>query len=274
MCQAAQPHKPFLKWVGGKSRVIQHVVTRLPRGRRLIEPFVGGGAIFLGSDFEEYVLGDSNRHLIELYQAVSLRQGEFVDVASTLFEEKYRSPAAYAKVRAAFNEERDSLTRAAQFLYLNKFGFNGLCRYNKSGVFNVPYGHPSRVPGFPAKEIEAFSKKAAQANFVNDDFVAIMQWARPGDVVYCDPPYLDRDGAKSFTGYGANGFDMGRQMQLASLARELAAQGVPVVISNHDCCAARELYAGAEIYTYSARRSISGAGERRGSVDEMLAIFR
>ncbi|MFM0557759.1 DNA adenine methylase, partial [Paraburkholderia sediminicola] len=68
--QAAKPYKPFLKWVGGKSRVLQHVTSRLPHGRRLVEPFVGGGAVFLGTDFEEYLLGDSNGHIIELYEEV------------------------------------------------------------------------------------------------------------------------------------------------------------------------------------------------------------
>jgi DNA adenine methylase len=271
--QAAQPHKPFLKWVGGKSRVLQHVVPRLPRGRRLIEPFVGGGAIFLGTEFEEYLLGDSNSHLIELYQEVSARPDELVDVARKFFEEEYRSPERYLEVRAAFNKESDTLTRAAQFIYLNKFGFNGLCRYNNSGAFNVPFGHPARIPSLPLKAILAFSEKATRARFVNNDFVSVMQCARPGDVVYCDPPYLDRDGSRSFTAYGPDGFSIERQQELANIAKELAMEGIPVVISNHECEAARDLYAGASIFTYSARRSVSATGDVRGDVKELLAVF-
>jgi DNA adenine methylase len=272
--QAAPSSRPFLKWVGGKSRVLQHVLPRLPHGRRLIEPFVGGGSVFLGTGFEAYLLGDSNNYLIELYQEVSVRPNEFIEVARALFDEQNRSPERYLDLRTAFNQESNKLMRAAQFLYLNKFGFNGLCRHNKSGAFNVPYGHPPRVPGFPLKEILAFSEKAKRATFVNDDFASVMKRARVGDVVYCDPPYLDRDYAKSFTAYGANRFDMVRHKELAQLARTLAHSGVPVVISNHDCEAARELYAGSEIHTLSANRSISAASERRGSVDELLAIFR
>ncbi|WP_207005062.1 DNA adenine methylase [Trinickia mobilis] len=273
--QAARPTKPFLKWVGGKSRVLQHIVSRLPRGRRLIEPFVGGGAVFLGSDFEEYLLADKNAHLIELYQEVSTRPHAFIELAQTFFDEEYLSQSRYLEVRAAFNAEQDRLMRAAQFLYLNKFGFNGLCRYNRSGIFNVPYGRPARTPRLPVAEILAFSEKAKRATFYPSDFVEVMASARPGDVVYCDPPYLDRDDASSFEAYSATGFDVARQRQLADLANDLAAYGVPVVISNHDCSTARELYAGAaEIHPYSARRSVSAARDKRGAVAEIVAVFR
>lgn len=164
--------------------------------------------------------------------------------------------------------------RAAQFVYLNRFGFNGLCRYNKSGGFNVPYGHPTRLPRFPRYEMLAFRTKARRAMFIHNDFAAVMRAAQRGDVVYCDPPYLNRDNAPSFTGYGPGGFNLTRQLELASLAKDLATNGVPVVISNHDCEMARKLYADAEIFSYSARRSISAAGNIRGEVGELLAVFR
>ncbi|REG49552.1 DNA adenine methylase Dam [Paraburkholderia sp. BL6669N2] len=272
--QAAPSSRPFLKWVGGKSRVLQHVLPRLPHGRRLIEPFVGGGAIFLGTDYEEYLLGDSNSHLVELYREVAARPHEFIEVALPLFDESYRSQERYLEIRASFNNGSSGLLRAAQFLYLNKHGFNGLCRYNKKGTFNVPYGHPPRVPTFPHGQILGFANKARRATFVDGDFVTVMRSAVRGDVVYADPPYCDRDGAASFTGYGAVGFGMDRQQELAQLARELASRGVAVAISNHDCEFARELYAGAEIHSYSARRSVSADVDKRGNVGELLAIFR
>jgi DNA adenine methylase len=89
--KAALPGRPFLKWVGGKSRILQQIVPRLPHGRRLIEPFVGGGAVFLGTGFEEYLLNDSNVHLIELYRAVSERPIEFMNLASSFFVDNNRS---------------------------------------------------------------------------------------------------------------------------------------------------------------------------------------
>lgn len=266
--------KSPLKWVGGKQRLLNHLLPKLPDGKRLIEPFVGGGSVFLGSNYEGYVLGDTNGHLIELYQTISEKPDSFCTIAEKLFVEESLSSERYNELRGMFNTEHNPEVRGALFLYLNKFGFNGLCRYNKAGKFNVPFGWPSSVPRFPRDEILAFAQKAKTATFVHRDFTEVMMSAKLGDVVYCDPPYLDRDNASSFKAYSATGFDLTRHRELAECARKLAASGIPVAISNHDCIAARELYAGAEIHTFYARRSISAAAERRGDVAEILAVFR
>lgn len=265
--------KPFLKWVGGKRRLLDHLLPKLPAGNRLIEPFVGGGSVFLGTDYESYVLGDANGHLIELYQAVAKDPDALMVEAERLFVEENLSPERYNELREKFNVARDPLVRGALFVYLNKHGFNGLCRYNKSGKFNVPFGRPRRVPRFPREEILAFAQKARAATFVHGDFVEVMMSAKLGDIIYCDPPYLDRDDIPSFKAYAATGFDLVRHRELAECARRLAACGIPVAISNHDCAAARELYAGAKIHTFYARRSISGIAEGRGDVAEILAIY-
>ncbi|MGF6505877.1 DNA adenine methylase [Paraburkholderia sp. 32] len=266
--------RPFLKWVGGKSRLLENLLPKLPDGSRLIEPFVGGGSVFLGANYEKYVLGDTNRHLIELYQAVSKNPDAFVAEAEKLFVEENRSPERYNELREAFNAECDPLKRGALFLYLNKHGYNGLCRYNKAGRYNVPFGWPNRVPRFPRGQILAFAQKARAATFMHKDFAEVMMSARLGDVVYCDPPYLDRDSASSFKAYSASGFDLARHRELAERAKELAACGIPVAISNHDCAAARELYAGAEVHVFYARRSVSSTAAQRGEVAEILAIYR
>jgi DNA adenine methylase len=238
-----------------------------------VEPFVGGGSVFLGTDFSEYLLGDNNPHLISFYREVATHPEQFIEIASSFFCETYRSKEQYLEVRRAFNETSESILQAAQFLYLNKFGFNGLCRYNRSGKFNVPYGHKSRVPRFPREEILNFARKAQRATLVCGDFASVMQNAKPGDVVYCDPPYLDRDEAASFRAYGPNEFSFDKQRALAELARELAGRGIPVAISNHDCAAARELYSGAKIVEFTVRRSVSAADGARGKVAELLAVF-
>jgi DNA adenine methylase len=271
---AAPTLKPPIKWAGGKGRIINEILSRLPAGRRLIEPFVGGASVFLASRYDEYLLGDSNRHLIDLYSSIAHRFDDLVAATSRYFVEEYRSKERYLEVRSAFNREQDLLERSAQFLYLNRFGFNGLCRYNKFGDFNVPYGNPARVPRLPLERMVAFREKAASATFVVGDFVSVMQQAVPGDVVYCDPPYLDMDSAgKSFTAYGASGFAFDRQQELASMARTLASRGIPVLISNHACEAARTLYEGAELFEFEARRSISADASRRGTARELLAFF-
>ncbi|AMV48254.1 Dam family site-specific DNA-(adenine-N6)-methyltransferase [Paraburkholderia caribensis] len=271
---AASASKPPLKWAGGKSRIIEEILRRLPAGQRLIEPFVGGASVFLASRYDAYLLGDSNHHLIDLYNSIVHRFDELVAATSMYFAEEYRNKERYVEVRSAFNREQDLLERSVQFLYLNRFGFNGLCRYNRSGEFNVPYGNPGRVPRLPLERMAAFREKAARATFVAGDFVDLMRQAVPGDVVYCDPPYFDRGTAtKSFTGYSASGFSLGRQRELAEMARTLAARGIPVLISNHDCEVARSLYDGAEFHRLEARRSISADASRRGSAIELLALF-
>jgi DNA adenine methylase len=97
----AKATRPFLKWAGGKSRLLSHIIPALPSGRRLIESFVGGGAVFLNTEvFEEYLLGDSNRHLIELYRTVAERPQEFTDLTSSFFDGEYRTPERYWRCAA------------------------------------------------------------------------------------------------------------------------------------------------------------------------------
>ncbi|MGA9914399.1 MAG: Dam family site-specific DNA-(adenine-N6)-methyltransferase [Paraburkholderia sp.] len=259
--------------MGGKSRLLAQLLPALPRGSRLIEPFFGGAAVFLATNFSDYLLGDSNPHLIELYRTVAQQLEQFIEMALPFFNEGCRSKERFLEIRSTFNEANESLHRAAQFLYLNKFGFNGLCRYNRSGQFNVPYGHHVRLPRFPREEIMSCAKKAQRATFVHADFASVMRMARSGDVVYCDPPYLDRDGAASFRAYSPGEFCFERQRELANLARELAERGIPVAISNHDCAAAREIYSGATILDFSVRRSVSASSDSRGQIAELLAVF-
>lgn len=271
---AASASKPPLKWAGGKSRIIDEILHRLPTGRRLIEPFVGGASVFLASNYDHYLLADSNRHLIEFYGSVVNHLDELIALTVPYFTEEYRSKERYLEVRSAFNQAEESLERSAQFLYLNRFGFNGLCRYNQSGEFNVPYGKHARVPRLPVERLVAFREKAARATFVAADFISVMQKAVLGDVVYCDPPYLNRDSTgKSFIGYGPSGFGFDRQQELAAMARALAGRGIPVLISNHACDAAKSLYDGAELFQFAVRRSISADASRRGKAVELLALF-
>ncbi|NPT47164.1 Dam family site-specific DNA-(adenine-N6)-methyltransferase [Paraburkholderia sp. 1N] len=150
--KSAKAAKPPLKWVGSKSRLLAQLLPALPHGNRLVEPFVGGGAVFLGTNFSDYLLGDSNSHLIELYRTVAEQPEQFIEMALPFFSESYRSQERFLEIRSAFNEAKEGLLRAAQFLYLNRFGFNGLCRYNRSGQFNVPYGHHVCVPSFPERK--------------------------------------------------------------------------------------------------------------------------
>src|SRR5690606_5209354 len=116
--------------------------------------------------------------------------------------EEHRSAEAYARIRARFNAEADPFERAVLLPYLNRFGFNGLFRVNSKGMFNVPYGQPKMPPYFRWDAMEAASRKLQRCIILNGGFCAAIEIAGEGDVVYCDPPYVD-DAAPSFTGYTA-----------------------------------------------------------------------
>jgi DNA adenine methylase len=245
----------------------------LPKGRRLIEPFVGGASVFLASDYPSYLLADANVDLIQLYRLVQQDVAAVIDAGQNLFTPTNMRDEAFRNHRKGFNTTRDALHKSALFLYLNKFGFNGLCRYNRRGELNVPYGKPAKLPRLPVSELEAFAARSANAEFRASDFVDVMKAASRGDVVYCDPPYLDTNHAASFTGYTKGGFNFDQQRELASIAEFLARKGVPVVISNHDTDDARHLYRNARLHTATVRRSISGVAQTRRPAAELIAVF-
>lgn len=264
--------RPFLKWAGGKYRLLDKLVPHL-KGKKLIEPFVGSGAVFLNIPFERYTLGDINPDLINLYECLKKERNKFVNYCRSFFTPENNHQAAYLAFRAEFNSGLKGRRRAALFVYLNRHGFNGLCRYNKSGGFNVPFGRYVK-PYFPEKEMHHFIQESKKAKFVCGDFVSLMNRARKGDVVYCDPPYVPLSPTASFTSYAAQGFSYDQQVELAYRAMHLADRGVKVVISNHDNAITRKIYEDAKIESFPVRRFISCDGNKRGSAKELLAIYQ
>jgi DNA adenine methylase len=265
--------RPFLKWAGNKYQIVSRITEFLPPGERLVEPFVGSAALFLNSDYPRYLLADANGDLINLYRHLQ-REGEaFIAHCRELFVPENNVNERYYELRTAFNAAADGRDKAALFLYLNKHGYNGLCRYNSKGGFNVPFGRYRR-PYFPEKEMRHFLSKAERAEFVQANFAATMAAAAPGDVVYADPPYHPLSATANFTSYHAAPFGEAEQRQLAQLAAQLAQRGVPSLLSNHDAPFIRELYAGAEIRSFAVQRYISCQGNARNKAQELLALFR
>ncbi len=270
---ATPRHATVLKWAGNKSKIAKQILATLPRGERLIEPFTGSAAVFMQSDYPRYLLSDSNQDLINLYQLLKSRGPAYIKQARRLFVAENNTRERYLALREEFNHCRsDTMRRAALFLYLNRHGFNGLCRYNSKGIYNVPFGQ-YRTISFPEQAIEFFIHKAHHAEIKRQDFAQTMQDSTVGDVIYCDPPYLPLSATASFTAYDKEDFSLAQQEQLAELARECAARGVPVLLSNHDTPLARELYTGAELFELQVRRNISCKGDGRGKANELLALF-
>jgi DNA adenine methylase len=266
--------KPFLKWAGGKLRIVDRIKTVLPVGRRLVEPFVGSGALFLNTDFDAYLLADVNPDLINLYRQLQQEGQGFIDYCFTFFTAATNSETAFYRLRQQFNQTIDGREKAALFVYLNKHCYNGLCRYNAKGAFNVPFGR-YKQPYFPAVEMAHFQQKAQQACFQVQDFVATMAAAEAGDVVYCDPPYTPLSATANFTSYSASIFGVAEQHKLAAMAEELRSRGITVLISNHDTPFTRALYATADEHLYfGVQRHISCDGANRSKADEVLAVYR
>ena len=273
LANANGDQRPFLKWAGNKYRVLPHIRLRLPPGKRLVEPFAGSGAVFLNTDYDHYLLTDTNPDLILLYNTLKAEGAEFVRYCRRLFQPGNNTPERYYALRDAFNRARQSRHKAALFVYLNRHGYNGLCRYNKQGGFNVPFGRYVR-PHFPEAEMLAFHQRAQRAEFRVQSFEETLRDTRKGDVVYCDPPYVPLSASASFTSYSRGGFDLEQQRHLAELAAETAARGIPVLISNHDTPFTRKAYAAAtELDSFPVHRSISCNGARREAARELLALF-
>ncbi|HDI6118167.1 TPA: Dam family site-specific DNA-(adenine-N6)-methyltransferase, partial [Escherichia coli] len=132
--------RPIFKWVGGKFSELPIVLEHLPHGKRLIEPFVGGGSVFTNAGFRHNLLNDINGDLINFYQTLQRERHSLVTLSYSFFQ-NYNNADAYLEVREAFNRGKyDQLHHAAAFLYLNRHCFNGVTRYNQNGEFNVGYG--------------------------------------------------------------------------------------------------------------------------------------
>lgn len=264
--------KPFLKWAGSKYKIIDRITSSLPPGNRLIEPFVGSGAVFLNTNYYNYIVGDTNSDLINLYNCVKDKGLDFIDYAKHLFVKKNNEQEVFYSLRAEFNETLNLERKSAIFIYLNRHCFNGLCRYNSSNKFNVPFGRYSN-PTFPEKEIINFFHKSQSVEFKVSNFTDTMKRAEIGDVVYCDPPYAPLNQTSNFTSYTKNEFTLDNQKELSNMASELMSKGICVVISNHDTEFTRSIYNAAEINFFDVQRFISSKAANRSKAPELLAIF-
>lgn len=265
--------RAFLKWAGGKYSLVEAINHVLPPADKLIEPFVGAGSVFLNSDYERYLLNDINADLITLYQTVKRRPKTFIQDARRFFTPQYNTAEAYYAMRRDFNQSADGYYRSLLFLYLNRHGYNGLCRYNASGQFNVPFGKYKK-PYYPEAELEFFAEKAKKAVFTCQPFQRSFHRARKGQVIYCDPPYLPLSPTASFTGYASGGFNLDEQAILAQKAEHAAfKRGISVLISNHDTSLSRLYYQQAELTPLQVNRFISQKGDSRHKVAELLAYY-
>ncbi|HCK5977931.1 TPA: Dam family site-specific DNA-(adenine-N6)-methyltransferase [Salmonella enterica] len=271
---AAEFERSIFKWAGGKFGVLEQIFRYLPEGKRLIEPFVGGGAVFMNAGYQENLLNDVNADLINFYKTLQREAHSLITLAHRFFQD-YNRQEGYLAVRNAFNKQvYDDLHRAAAFLFLNRHCFNGLTRYNQAGEFNVGYGK-YKTPYFPLQEMEAFLGAEGRSEFVCGDFAAVIEAAGEGDVIFCDQPYEPLPNTEGFTNYSGHDFKFEEQKRLVSLLTDAHRRGAKVLITNSGAPNIRELYhdSGFRVEPLFARRSVSCKGDTRGVAHDVLGIL-
>ncbi len=267
--------RPFLKWAGGKARLIDQYKPFLPvEFGSYHEPFLGGGALFfhlaarLQAQGKKAYLSDLNPELVNVYQCVR----DHVEPLIVLLKEhqERHGEARYYEVRSHI--QTDPIKRAARFIYLNKTCYNGLYRENAKGLFNVPIGR-YKNPKICAPELLRPASAALQlADISQRPFSAVIESAQSNDFVYFDPPYQPLSATSKFTAYSRYRFGEAEQIELKNLIAQLAAKKVQVLTSNSDCPFIRELYSDFQIKIITAARSINSKGSKRGKITEVLAI--
>jgi len=266
----------FLKWAGGKGRLLTQLETLFPPARsyqRYFEPFLGGGAVFFhlaakNSTLESY-LSDVNFELINCYTQVKESPDELLSGLTSMRNDKHH----FYKVRAQDITKMTEIERAVRLIYLNKTCFNGLYRVNRKGQFNVPFGKYKNPRIADEETITKASNLLTRANLLASPFDAIAIMAKKGDFVYFDPPYQPLSKTANFTSYTLSSFGMADQERLAALVDKLTEQGVKIMVSNSDTLEIRALYEklpGINIVTVSAARAINCHGDKRGVVSELV----
>lgn len=272
--EAHRPTHPFLKWAGGKRSLLDDLLGVLPKKRmaHYIEPFLGGGALFIELARQGRIgratLADRNRELVETWCAV---RDEPILVARA-FDTWPQDPDSYYAVRALDPGTLDAWHRAARMLYLNRNGFNGLYRLNQRGQFNVPYGSYKRPIYLDVENLVGVSKLLKGVEVVTADFEDVLSEAEAGDVVYCDPPYWPLSATSSFNAYDGSFFGPADQARLAASFKALGERRGYGVLSNSDTPETRKLYRGrrTRVRTVFAPRPINRNADGRQRISEIL----
>lgn len=264
------PVRPFVRWAGGKSRLLPHILPHIPeRIENYFEPFLGGGAVFLAAHEQingHATLADLNDHLVAAWVAMRDHQDSLVPLLDRYKERD--SKEFYYEVRAA--APTDLVERAARFLYLNGTSWNHLWRENsRTGAMNTPWGDRP-FKGFDEETLAQIKRVLRKATIQAADFRTVLAEARAGDFVYLDPPYLpiytkpgiEKEPTSKFNKYTAKVFELADLKELAELCSELSDRGVKWVMSNRDTEGVRELFASARVVGFTTHRSLAAQSRR------------
>lgn len=285
--------KPFVKWAGGKSQLLNEIRAKYPETiDKYCEPFVGGGAVLFdvlaNCHPKEVLINDINAELVNTYMQIKNNVDELIILLSDMQEGFWAKSDADRKVmylakRERFNDlkvngdEQVNLENAALFIFLNKTCFNGLYRVNSKGLFNVPMGAYKNPPICDAENLRLISQHLQNVQIKCGDYSECAEFIDENTFVYIDPPYRPLTATASFTSYSENEFGDKQQIELGRFVDEISAKGAKVVASNSDPKNADtgddffdDLYSSYSISRVSAKRMINSKASNRGSINELL----
>ena len=277
---------PIVKWVGGKRQLQDKILAEFTNSsfdvekNTYFEPFFGGGAILFALQPKKAVINDVNSKLVNLYRQVQSNLPELTREARKI-ESQYNSLAPdldaqlqfFLDKRKTFNSgQPHNPEHAALFLFLNKAGFNGMYRENARGDFNIPFGKRSTLNLLDDGNLNSVSELLQEVEILNGDFsTAVEDAAKPGDLVYFDPPYVPLNATSSFTNYTKDGFDPEMQEKLATMAKTLTERGVNVAISNSSRDIVKTIYGSKfKFEPLQATRMLAAKTSSRAPVTELL----
>ena len=285
--------KPFVKWVGGKSQLLNEIRRKYPQNiEKYCEPFVGGGAVLFDilQTFQpsEVLINDINKELINTYSQVKNSCEDLISQLNGL-QEKYKNLSEeerkilFYEKRNRYNEikindnEIEDLEKAALFIFLNKTCFNGLYRVNSKGFFNVPFNNAKNPLICDEDNLRSCSYLLQNVTLKVGDYKECESFIDEKTFVYIDPPYRPLTQTSAFTSYSENQFSDKEQIELADFIEKLSTNGATVVASNSDPKNSDEndnffdeLYADFEIERVFASRMVNSKGNGRGVIKELL----
>ena len=287
--------KPFIKWVGGKSQLIEQLNAQLPadfdslENITYIEPFVGGGAMLFYMlqhypNINHAIINDINPDLTTCYRTVRDNPKELIaslqDIENTylsLNTEEARKEF-FMVVRNRYNEKNlDPIENTTKFFFLNKTCSNGLYRVNKKGLFNVPFGRYSNPTICNPETILKDSELLQRVEILNGDFEGTFEYAQGNTLFYFDPPYRPLSDTSSFNDYTKEAFNDAAQIRLKEYCDRVNEAGFKFMLSNSDCKGKNEednffdvLYVAYQIERVWASRSINSNPNKRGELTEIL----
>ena len=271
---------PLVKWAGGKRQLLPEIYERMPKAyNKYYEPFFGGGALFFDLAPKNATINDTNTQLINLYRQVKQSPQDVLDEALKLqdkfneLENTEEKNELYYTVRSAYNRnvkaDAETAESAAQFLFLNKAGFNGIYRVNGKGEFNVPSGHRKLLKICDKENLFKVAKALANVEIYNTDFEEVARKAGEGDFVFFDSPYH-----QTFDKYQASGFTEEDHKRLANLFRELTEKGVYCILTNSDTELMKELYGQYHLSVIDVKRMVNRDAKNRVGKEIVVTNFR